>query len=93
MQVEVGEVGDGVGGVRPLANVLDVPDAGLEVGHASPLLEGLLGERAATVLQERRPEGHASARLEAHALETLHHVDDKLLLLCVVVLGTLRAVH
>ena len=91
--VQVGEVGDGVGGVGPLADVGEVPDAGFEVGHALPLLEGLLRLGAAAVLQEGGPEVQAPLSLEPDPPQAVHHIDDKLLLLRVVVLGTLRAVH
>lgn len=45
------------------------------------------------VLQQSRPEAQAAAGLQLYPLESVHHVHNKLLLLLVIVLGTLRAVQ
>lgn len=93
LQVDLSHVGDGVGGVGAVSNVDDGIYAGLEVLLASPVSEGLLCDNVTAVLQQSRPEAQAAAGLQLYPLESVHHVHDKLLLLLVIVLGTLRAVQ
>lgn len=52
VQVDAGEVGDGVGGVGAVANVDHGGDAGLEIVGAPPLIEGLLYDDMAAILEE-----------------------------------------
>lgn len=93
LQVNAGEVGDGVGGVGAVADVHDGGDPGFEVGRTSPLFEGLLDDDVAAVLEEGGAGAEPSARLQAEALEAVHHVHGEALLLGVVVLGAFGAVN
>ena len=89
LQVDPGEVGDGIGGVGAMANVGDGRDAGLEIRRAPPLLEGLFDDDVAAVLQEGGPGAEATPSLQTDTLQAVHHVGGKALLLGVVFLCTL----
>lgn len=52
VQVDAGEVGDGVGGVGAVTDVDHGGNAGLEVVGAPPLIEGLLYDDMAAILEE-----------------------------------------
>lgn len=92
LHVDAGEVGDGVGDVGAVADVRDGSDLGLEVVGAPPLLEGLLYDHVAAVLQEGRAGAEAAAGLQPEALQPVHHVRREALLLGMVVFGALGAV-
>lgn len=91
--VDLGHVGDGVGGVRAVPNVDDGRYASLEVFCAPPVLEGLLRDDVTAVLQQSHPQGQAAACAQPCPLESVHHLHDKLFLLLMVVLCGLRAVQ
>lgn len=91
-QVNTGEVGDGVRGVGAVADVDHGGDPGFEIIGAPPLAEGLLDDDMAAVLKEGGAGDQAPARLQPQALQPVHHVSGKALLLSMVVLGALRAV-
>lgn len=93
LQVDAGEVGDGVGGVGAVAYVDQGGDAGFEILGAPPLVEGLLDDDVAAVLEEGSAGHEAPARLRPEALQPLHHVSGEAFLLGVVLLGTLGAVN
>ena len=93
LQVDLGHVGDGVGGVGAVPDVDDGSDPGLEVLRAPPVSEGLLCDDMAAVLQQGHPQTRAAAGLQSNPLESFHHVHGKLLFLLMVVLSTLRAVQ
>lgn len=57
VEVELGEVGDGVGGVGAVPDVADGRDPGPEGRCASPVTERVLDEHGAGVLQQRHS-GH-----------------------------------
>lgn len=63
IQVDTGEIGDGVGGVGAVANINNGSDSGLEVIDALPLLEGLLYDDMAAVLEEGGARAEPPARL------------------------------
>lgn len=92
LQVDLGHVGDGVGGVGAVPDVDDGSDTSLEVLGAPPVFEGSLGDDVTAVLQQGHPQGQAVACEQPCLLESVHHLHHKLLLLLMVVLGALRAV-
>ncbi len=93
LQVDLGHVGDGVGGVGAVPDVDDGSYTGLEVLCAPPVSEGLLCDNMTAVLQQSHPQAQTAAGLQPYPLEPVHQVHSKLLFLLMVVLGTLRAVQ
>lgn len=91
--VDLGHVGDGVGGVGAVPDVDDGSYASLEVFCAPPVLEGLLRDDVTAVLQQSHPQAQAVACAQPCPLESVHHLHDKLFLLLMVVLCRLRAVQ
>ena len=92
LQVNTGEVGDGIGGVGSMADVDDGGDPGLEFVGAPPLFEGLLDDDMAAVLKEGSAGAEPPAGLQTETLQPVHHIRGKALLLGMVVLGALWAV-
>lgn len=93
LQVDTGEVGDGVGCVGAMANIHHGGNACFEIISALPLVEGLLDDDMAAVLEEGGAGDEPSAGLQPEALQPVHYVGGKAFLLSVVVLGALRAVN
>lgn len=63
LQVKLGHVGNGVGGVGPVPDVDDGSYPGLEVLCPPPVFEGLLSDNVTTVLQQSHPQTQAAAGL------------------------------
>lgn len=93
LQVNTGEVGDGVCCVGAMANVDHGGNPGFELISAPPLVEGLLYDDMAAVLKEGSAGDESSAGLQPEALQPVHHISGKAFLLGMVVLGALRAVN
>lgn len=93
LQVNTGEVGDGVCCVGAVANVDHGGNPGFELISAPPLVEGLLYDDMAAVLKEGGAGDESSAGLQPEALQPVHHISGKAFLLGMVVLGALRAVN
>lgn len=93
LQVDLGHVGDGVGGVGAVPDVDDGSYASLEVFCAPPVLEGLLCDDVTAVLQQSHPQGQDAACAQTCPLQSVHHLHGKLFLLLMVVLCALRAVQ
>lgn len=93
LQVNTGEVGDGVCCVGAVANVGHGGNPGFELISAPPLVEGLLYDDMAAVLKEGSAGDESSAGLQPEALQSVHHISGKAFLLGMVVLGALRAVN
>lgn len=93
LQVDMGEVGDGVGCVGAMANIDHGGYPCFEILSALPLVEGLLYDDMAAVLKEGGAGDEPSASLQPEALQPVHHVSGKAFLLSMVVLGALRAVN
>lgn len=93
LQVHLGHVGDGVGGIGAVPDVDDGSYAVLEVLRAPPVSEGLLCDDVTAVLQQSHPQTQTAAGLQSYPLESVHHVHNKLLFLLMIVLRTLGAVQ
>lgn len=93
LQVDLGHVGDGVGGVGAVPDVDHGSYASLEVLGAPPVVEGLLGDDVTAVLQQSHPQVQAAAGVRPRPVESVHHLHDKLFLLLMVVLCALGAVQ
>lgn len=89
LQVNTGEVGDGVGCVGAVAYVDQGGDPRFEIISAPPLVEGLLYDHMAAVLKEGSAGDEAPARLQPEALQLLHHIGGEAFLLGMVFLGAL----
>lgn len=93
LPVDLGHVGDGVGGVGAVPDVDDGSYTSLEVLRAPPVFKGLLRDDVTAVLQQSHPQVRAAACVQLFPLESVHHLHDKLFLLLMVVLCALRAVQ
>lgn len=88
LQVDAGEVGDGVGGVGTVPYVGNGCNAVMEGGHTSPIFEGLLGDHMTAVLKESSSEVQALAGLEIDVLDPGNEICNEALLLGMVAFGT-----
>lgn len=93
LQVNTGEVGDGVCCVGAVANINHGGNPGFKIISAPPLVEGLLYNDMAAVLKEGGAGDESLASLQPEALQPVHHISGKAFLLGMVVLGALRAVN
>lgn len=93
LQVNTGEVGDGVCCVGAMANIDHGGDPGFEIISAPPLVEGLLYDDMAAVLKEGSTGDESPAGLQPKTLQMVYHISGKAFLLGMVVLGALGAVN